>query len=138
MSIIHDKYVDELPWTKLVQDGIRGAVQGLDPDSTVVAALPARPPTAGAGDVGLALTRRGGGLSVVVARDGMPAQAAGIRTGDRILTLDGEPIRDMAPDAAAGPSVASPAARSRSPSSGAAGPSPSPSPSPGSSRPGWT
>ena len=102
MSIIHDKYVDELPWTKLVQDGIRGAVQGLDPDSTVVAALPARPPIAGAGDVGLALTRRGGGLSVVVARDGMPAQAAGVRTGDRILTLDGEPVRDMAPDAAAG------------------------------------
>lgn len=102
MSIIHDKYVDELPWTKLVQDGIRGAVQGLDPDSTVVAALPARPPTAGAGDVGLALTRRGGGLSVVVARDGMPAQAAGIRAGDRILTLDGEAIRDMGPDGAAG------------------------------------
>lgn len=102
MSIIHDKYVDELPWTKLVQDGIRGAIQGLDPDSTVVAALPDRPPTAGAGDVGLALTRRGGGLSVVVARDGMPALAAGIRAGDRILTLDGEAIRDMAPEAAAG------------------------------------
>jgi carboxyl-terminal processing protease len=31
----------------------------------------------------------------------MPAQAAGIRTGDRILTLEGEPVRDMAPDAAA-------------------------------------
>ena len=100
MSIIHDKYVDELPWTKLVQDGIRGAVQGLDPDSTVVAASGAHP--AGAGDVGLALTRRNGGLSVVVARDGMPAEAAGIRTGDRILTLDGEPVRDTAPDAAAG------------------------------------
>jgi carboxyl-terminal processing protease len=101
MSIIHDRYVDELPWSKLVQDGIRGAVQGLDPDSTVVAAPPTRPATTGAGDVGLALTRRNGGLSVVVARDGMPAQAAGIRTGDRILTLEGEPVRDMAPDAAA-------------------------------------
>jgi carboxyl-terminal processing protease len=101
MSIIHDRYVDELPWSKLVQDGIRGAVQGLDPDSTVVAASPTRPATTGAGDVGLALTRRNGGLSVVVARDGMPAQAAGIRTGDRILTLEGEPVRDMAPDAAA-------------------------------------
>ncbi|MFI5374989.1 MAG: S41 family peptidase [Candidatus Rokuibacteriota bacterium] len=101
MSIIHDRYVDELPWSKLVQDGIRGAVQGLDLDSTVVAASPTRPATTGAGDVGLALTRRNGGLSVVVARDGMPAQAAGIRTGDRILTLEGEPVRDMAPDAAA-------------------------------------
>jgi carboxyl-terminal processing protease len=102
MSLIHDRYVDELPWTKLVQDGIRGAVQGLDPDSTVAAASGAHPVTAGAGDVGLALTRRDGGLSVVVARAGMPAEAAGIRAGDRILTLDGEPVRDMAPDEAAG------------------------------------
>ena len=102
MSLIHDRYVDELPWTKLVQDGIRGAVQGLDPDSTVVAASGTRPATADAGDVGLALTRRDGGLSVVVAQDGMPAQAAGIRTGDRILTLDGDQVRDIAPDATAG------------------------------------
>jgi carboxyl-terminal processing protease len=99
MSLIHDRYVDELPWTKLVQDGIRGAVQGLDPDSTVVAASGTHP--AGEGDVGLALTRRSGGLTVVVARDGMPAAAAGIRAGDRLLTLDGEPVRDTAPDAAA-------------------------------------
>jgi carboxyl-terminal processing protease len=101
MSLIHDRYVDELPWTKLVQDGIRGAVQGLDPDSTVIAASGARPSTAGAGDVGLALARRNGGLGVVVARAGMPAEAAGIRAGDRILTLDGEPVGDVAPDAAA-------------------------------------
>ena len=100
MSIIHDRYVDELPWTKLVEDSIRGAVQGLDADSTVVAATATRPATTAAGDVGLALTRRNGGLSVVAARDGMPAHAAGLQTGDRILTLDGEPVRDMAPDAA--------------------------------------
>jgi hypothetical protein len=35
MTIIHNQYVDELPWSKIVQDGIRGAIEGLDADSTV-------------------------------------------------------------------------------------------------------
>jgi carboxyl-terminal processing protease len=104
MSLIHDRYVDELTWTKILQDGIRGAVQGLDADSTVLAPSPSaeggRPATGGAGDVGLVLTRRAGGLSVITAQDGMPARAAGIGTGDRVLTLDGEAVGDLAPDAA--------------------------------------
>jgi carboxyl-terminal processing protease len=103
MTIIHDRYVDELSWSKIVQDGIRGAVQGLDADSTVREAPPpeARASSASAdGDVGLALTRRGGGLSVVAAREGAPAQAAGIRSGDRIVTIGGEAVGAMATDAA--------------------------------------
>ena len=91
MSIIHDKYVDALPWSKLVQDGIRGAVQGLDADSTVVEQ---RPP-AGAGDVGLLLTHRNGGLDVIAARDDSPARAAGLASGDRIVSIDGVEARTM-------------------------------------------
>jgi carboxyl-terminal processing protease len=105
MSLIHDGYVDELSWTKMVQDGIRGALQGLDGDSAVREPSPsadrARSVPARAGDVGLALTRRDGGLTVIAARDGMPARVAGIRSGDRILTLDGEAVGTMGPDAAA-------------------------------------
>jgi len=91
--------VDDIPWTKLVRDGIRGAMQGLDADSALV--LPAQsPPLSGAtaaadGDVGLALTRRGGGLGVVAAREGMPARSAGLRSGDRIVTIEGADVRDM-------------------------------------------
>jgi carboxyl-terminal processing protease len=105
MSLIHDRYVDELSWTKMVRDGIRGAIHGLDGDSAVrepsSSADRARSVPARAGDVGLALTRRDGGLTVIAARDGMPAQVAGIRSGDRILTLDGEAVGTMGPDAAA-------------------------------------
>jgi carboxyl-terminal processing protease len=104
MSLIHGDYVDELSWRKMVRDGIRGAVQGLDGDSTVLEAAPA--PRAGsaaadAGDVGLALTRRNGGLVVVAAPAGLPARGAGIQSGDRILTLDGEAVAATAPEAVA-------------------------------------
>ncbi len=103
MTIIHDHYVDELPWDKIVQDGIRGAVQGLDADSTVLEASPrdGHATAATSGDVGLVLTRRDGGLTVIATQDGMPAQTAGIRSGDSVVTLDGESVAALAPDAAA-------------------------------------
>jgi carboxyl-terminal processing protease len=102
MTTIHDHYVDELPWDKIVHDGIRGAVQGLDADSTVLEASPGDGHAAAAtsGDVGLVLTRRDGGLTVVASLDGMPAQVAGIQSGDRIVTLDGDAVATLAPDTA--------------------------------------
>ena len=102
MTLIHDRYVDALPWDKIVQDSVRGAVQGLDADSTVLEASPADGHAAAAtsGDVGLVLTRRDGGLTVVAALDGMPAQVAGIRSGDRIVMLDGDAVATLAPDTA--------------------------------------
>jgi len=84
MTIIHNQYVDELPWSKIVQDGIRGAVEGLDADSTVVEAR--KPP--GAGDVGLLLTHRSGALDVMATQDDSPARAAGLVPGDRIVSID--------------------------------------------------
>ncbi|HWO05328.1 MAG TPA: PDZ domain-containing protein, partial [Methylomirabilota bacterium] len=84
MTIIHNQYVDELPWSKIVQDGIRGAVEGLDADSTVVEAH--KP--AGAGDVGLLLTHRSGALDVMATQDDSPARAAGLVPGDRIVSID--------------------------------------------------
>ena len=85
MTIIHNQYVDELPWSKIVQDGIRGAVEGLlDADSTVVEAH--KP--AGAGDVGLLLTHRSGALDVMATQDDTPARAAGLAPGDPIVSTD--------------------------------------------------
>jgi len=100
LSVIHDQYVDELPWTKLVGDGIRGAVQGLDADGTLLPRAPSKPPTEPAapadGDVGLTVARRDERLSVVAVRDGMPARIAGLRSGDQIVTLDGTDARGLA------------------------------------------
>ncbi|HUM17204.1 MAG TPA: S41 family peptidase [Candidatus Nitrosotalea sp.] len=105
MSAIHDGYVDELAWTKMVRDGIRGAVQGLDGDSTVREPSPSADhghhAILEAGDVGLALARRAGLLTVVAAPAGLPAAGAGIRSGDRILTFDGEAVEAATAETAA-------------------------------------
>src|SRR5574338_1636792 len=84
MTIIHNQYVDELRWSKIVQDGIRGAIEGLDADSTVVDARK----SAGAGDVGLVLTRKTNSLDIVATQDDSPARAAGLSSGDRIISID--------------------------------------------------
>ena len=46
------------------------------------------------GDVGIELTRRYY-LYIIAARDGSPAQKAGLRTADTIRAIDGKPTRDM-------------------------------------------
>lgn len=91
MTIIHNQYVDELPWSKIVQDGIRGAIEGLDADSTVVDTRK----SGGAGDVGLLLTHKNASLDVVATQDDSPARAAGLTSGDRIVSIDKIETRTM-------------------------------------------
>ena len=50
--------------------------------------------SAGAADVGIDLTRQYY-LRVVSARDGSPAEKAGLRTGDSVRAIDGQPTRNM-------------------------------------------
>jgi carboxyl-terminal processing protease len=91
MTIIHNQYVDELPWSKIVQDGIRGAIEGLDADSTVVD----NRKSAGAGEVGILLTHKNGGLDIVATQDDSPARGAGLASGDRIVSIDKIETRSM-------------------------------------------
>jgi carboxyl-terminal processing protease len=101
MSIVHDQYVDPLPWAKITVDGTQGMVETLDPDSALLTAQQYQELTAGApsdkGDVGLALGRLNGALAIVAARDGAPARAAGLRTGDYLLKIDGVGTESMLP-----------------------------------------
>ena len=105
MSLIHERYVDELPWSKLAHDGISGAIRGLDSDSALLDPAQYRrltgAPPVGEGDIGVDLTRRGGGLTVVAVRDGMPAQRGGLRSGDRILKIADADTLNMPPADAA-------------------------------------
>lgn len=91
MTIIHNQYVDELPWSKIVQDGIRGAIEGLDADSTVVDTRA----SSGAGGVGLVLTHQANSLDIVATQDDSPARAAGLASGDRIISIDKVETRSM-------------------------------------------
>src|SRR6188768_2213565 len=69
LTIVHDQYVDEVPWAKLVRDGIAGMVEALDADGALLGPPQSRALWATAhpddADVGIVLGRRTGGLTVI-------------------------------------------------------------------------
>jgi carboxyl-terminal processing protease len=77
----------------------RELVRSLDPEADLL--TPAEYAAANAlpdeqtGDVGLALAARGGLIVVIAARDGSPAQAAGLFAGDELVALDGNSTSQM-------------------------------------------
>jgi carboxyl-terminal processing protease len=92
-----------------MEGAMRGLADSLDPDSAYLTAAEARSldapgcasavPTAACagtpiGDVGIELTRQYY-LRVIAARDGSPADKAGLQTGDYVRAIDGKPARDL-------------------------------------------
>ncbi|MCC7417360.1 MAG: PDZ domain-containing protein [Acidobacteria bacterium] len=98
VSMITNNYVEAVDIDKVMSGAMRGLAEGLDPDSAYLspgevkqieahAELPA-------GSIGLDLTRQYY-LRVIAARDGSPADRAGLRTGDYVRAIDEKPTREM-------------------------------------------
>jgi len=98
LDLVTHNYVTEVDVDKVMEGAMRGLADGLDPDSAFLNPAQVRTVEAGEaapeGDVGIELTRRYY-LYVIAARDGSPAQKAGLRTADTIRAIDGKPTRDM-------------------------------------------
>jgi len=95
VSLILNNYVEQVEVDSVMEGALRGLAEGLDPDSAYltpeqVADLQSGPSKAGV--VGLELTRQYY-LRVVAARDGSPAAAAGLRTGDYLRAIDDQSTR---------------------------------------------
>lgn len=95
VSLILNNYVEQVEVDSVMEGALRGLAEGLDPDSAYltpeqVAELQSGPGKAGV--VGLELTRQYY-LRVVAARDGSPAAAAGLRTGDYLRAIDDQSTR---------------------------------------------
>lgn len=98
MSLIMNNYVEDVNVDKVMDGAMRGLAEGLDSDSAYLTAAEVKqlenrkdaPP----GDTGIELTRQYY-LRVVAAREGSPADKAGLRTGDYIRAIDGKPTRNM-------------------------------------------
>jgi carboxyl-terminal processing protease len=99
LSDIENNYVEEVAEQDLVYGAIDGMVARLDPHSAFYrpeAYRQVREETAGVFDgVGLEVTIEGGALTVVSPMADSPAERAGIRAGDRILSIEGTSTRDM-------------------------------------------
>lgn len=96
---IKSEYVDEASDVDLLRDAIQGMLSGLDPHSTFLepeAFREVRISTEGKfGGLGIEVTTDGGTIKVVAPIDGTPAYDADIRSGDIIVSIDGQQVRGM-------------------------------------------
>jgi carboxyl-terminal processing protease len=97
LLVVEHDYVDAAPREKLVDGAIRGMVAELDPHSAYMNSEEfkefleeARGRFAG---IGIEVDVRGDTITVIAPIEGSPAARAGIRSGDRVVAVDGRAIR---------------------------------------------
>ncbi len=93
LTIVRDSYVDEVDIGVLLENALRGMVDVLDQHSTYLDTEDLRLLREEAegkfGGLGIVVGMREGVLTVVAPLDGSPAQAGGLRPGDRLVEIDG-------------------------------------------------
>lgn len=98
MDRVHRDFVEPVDDTELMDSAIRGMVSGLDRHSEFLDAeeyRDIRNSTSGRySGVGLEVSMQDGSILVIAPIDDTPAQRAGIESGDEIIEIDGESVRD--------------------------------------------
>ncbi len=102
---IKDAYVEPINDRELMRAALRGLLSDLDPHSAYLEKEEAedlQEQTEGAySGVGVEIEQRADGSILVVSPiDGTPAQRAGLRAGDIIIAIDGQPLAKAGADAA--------------------------------------
>lgn len=96
---VRASYVEEVEDAALIEDAINGMLQALDPHSAYLTPedfQEMKVQTKGTfGGLGIEVTMDRGVIKVITPIDDTPAQRAGLRSGDYITHLDGEPIQGM-------------------------------------------
>lgn len=97
---IKNDYVEDVDDRMLLENAIRGMLEGLDPHSTYMnreAYLNLQEGTSGEfGGLGIEVGMENGFVRVISPIDDTPAQRAGIQAGDLIIKLDDTPVKGMA------------------------------------------
>lgn len=99
MDIVDRYYVEKVDEKAMMNGAIKGMLFNLDPHTVY---LPAeiyrdfKSDTKGRfGGVGIEVTMQDGFLTVVAPLDGSPAHVAGIKAGDKVLSIDGKSTKHM-------------------------------------------
>ena len=99
IQLIEKEYVDDVEPKELIQKAIQGMVQSLDPHSSLL------PPEAFEDlqidtegkftGIGIHITMKDGFVTVISPIEDTPAYKAGIIAQDRIIKVDGNPVKDL-------------------------------------------
>ena len=102
---IRSSYVEDVNDQDLLESAIRGMLIGLDPHSAFISGADfdsLQDTTTGEfGGLGIEVSRQDDHILVISPIDGSPADRAGILAGDRIMQINGKPLRQLLPDEAA-------------------------------------
>ncbi|HEX3597681.1 MAG TPA: S41 family peptidase [Polyangiaceae bacterium] len=97
LVLVENEYVDPVDRTRLLEGAIKGMVAELDPHSSYLPEEDYRifeADTKGEfGGIGVEVDFRNETVIVIAPIEGSPAARAGIRPGDRIVAIDGSPVR---------------------------------------------
>lgn len=99
ISEVYEKYVDPIDTHKLVMEGIKGLLNGLDHHTVFMTAKETedlKTSTRGEfGGLGIIIGIRDNILTVISPMEGTPAYRLGLKAGDKIVGIDGKPTRGM-------------------------------------------
>jgi carboxyl-terminal processing protease len=99
---VENDYVDPVERSKLLRGAIKGMVEGLDPHSSYMTPEEfdafANETEGQFGGIGIEVDIRGDQLTVIAPIEGSPAARAGVRSGDHIVSIDGEDIDHVSLD----------------------------------------
>jgi len=99
INILRAEYVEPVDSKKLVHGAMRGMLSGLDDYSQFLEKEEYEELESDAkgefGGLGLEIAMKGGILTVITPIDGSPAERSGIKSGDRIIKIDGKATEGM-------------------------------------------
>ena len=96
---VKNDYVESIDDRKLIENAIRGMLEGLDPHSAYLDKASYRELQEGTsgefGGLGIEVSMEDGFVKVISPIDGTPAERAGIKAGDLIIRLDDKSVKGM-------------------------------------------
>ncbi len=99
IELVEKTYVDPVETKELIEKAIQGMVHSLDPHSSLLSPddfkelqIDTQGEFTG---IGISITMRNGFVTVVSPIEGTPAYKAGIKAGDIIVKVDGEPTKEL-------------------------------------------
>ncbi|MGH7150510.1 MAG: S41 family peptidase [Planctomycetota bacterium] len=101
-NLIREEYVDEIAPRKILYNALHGMLEGLDPYSRFYEPEETRSleeETSGRfAGIGIVIEPGSPPITIAFPQPDSPAEKAGLRVGDRIVEIDGQPVEEADPD----------------------------------------